>query len=134
MTRWALGVLVGCALGTGGVTFADPTSEASPPPAAPPAAPAAAAPAASNPAPAAKPTSAAGSELTQDEKHFVAQGYKLVTRNGQRLLCRREEVLGSRIGGGEFCSSAERLKLIEQQSQEATENIRKGANMNRPGN
>ena len=42
-------------------------------------------------------------------------------RNGQKVFCRREEQLGSRLGGAMTCNSAEELKQIETQAHATVE-------------
>lgn len=51
------------------------------------------------------------------EKHFVSEGYKMEMRGGQKMLCRREEELGSRLGGKKVCASATELMMAERESQ-----------------
>jgi hypothetical protein len=55
------------------------------------------------------------------EKELLAKGYKIEMHNGERLFCRREEVLGSRLGAGKVCGTKERLKHSEQESKDFTE-------------
>jgi hypothetical protein len=55
------------------------------------------------------------------EKHFLAEGYKLEMHNGTKLLCRSEEVLGSRLGGLKLCSTLEQLKATETGTRESIE-------------
>ena len=50
-------------------------------------------------------------------KHFLAEGYKLEMRNGEKVFCRREEQLGSRLGGQKVCSTALQLMVTERQAQ-----------------
>ena len=45
-------------------------------------------------------------ELTHDEQLLVSRGYKLEVRNGDRVFCRREQVLGSRLGDKKVCGTA----------------------------
>jgi len=124
--------LLACVAGGGlSVAVADPpaapasTSEAATPatpatPGNPAAAPAAAtsaggvAPA----APAAQPASSVTitAEQAVMEKHFLAEGYKVEMRNGQKYYCRREETLGTRLGSQKFCSTEEQLKATEAQA------------------
>jgi hypothetical protein len=89
-------------------------------PAAPPAAPAPAAGAtqSSVTVPATAMPSAAP-EGDQAAKHFLAEGYKMQMRNGQKVFCRREEQLGSRLGGALNCNTAEELNQIETQAKDA---------------
>jgi len=126
--------LLACVAGGGlSVAVADPpaapasTSEAATPatpatPGNPAAAPAAAtsaggvAPA----APAAQPASSVTitAEQAVMEKHFLAEGYKVEMRNGQKYYCRREETLGTRLGSQKFCSTEEQLKATEAQAKD----------------
>jgi hypothetical protein len=134
-------------MAVGGISLAlaDPSTTASPPspPSAPsaPSAPAAAAPApqaapatpaaSTTPAPAAHAASAAAPaqdnkpavivqgtpEFDTVQKHFLAEGYKLEMRNGEKVFCRREEQLGSRLDGQKVCSTALQLMVTERQAQ-----------------
>jgi hypothetical protein len=105
-----------------------------PPPSATNSAPAAAAPSATPATTAATPEPVAGAtktsvtvtaaatrppatpEVDQTDKHFLAEGYKMQMRNGQKVFCRREDQLGSRLGAAVTCNSAEELKQIETQA------------------
>jgi curli biogenesis system outer membrane secretion channel CsgG len=119
--------LVVCALacvGAGGMSLAlaDPPANPAPPTTA--TAPTAAQPAASAAAPAAKaPTSTVDVDAQREqdnlEKHFLAEGYKLEMHNGERLFCRKEEELGSRLGGHKSCGTAQQLQATERESQAA---------------
>jgi hypothetical protein len=97
------------------------------PPAAPqsPAAPAAAA-APATPAENASPPSAAPkttvvveAEQDQLEKHFLAEGYKEEMHNGEKMLCRREQEMGSRLGAKKYCATALQLQETERESRAA---------------
>jgi len=57
--------------------------------------------------------------VDQTEKHFLAEGYKMQMRSGQKVFCRREEQLGSRLGGALNCNTAEELSQIETQAKDA---------------
>jgi hypothetical protein len=142
--RFAIGVLV--CLGAGGISAAladpvpppTPAATSAPAPstepkqAAPaPAAPAAEAKAATPAADARSPTPTADTKSTvvvqgkaeEDalEKRFLAEGYKIEMHNGEKLFCRREEQLGSRLGSHKNCGTAEQLNFIEQEAQAAVE-------------
>jgi hypothetical protein len=56
-------------------------------------------------------------EFDTVEKHFLAEGYKLEMRSGEKVFCRREEQLGSRLGGQKVCSTALQLMVTERQAQ-----------------
>ncbi len=66
-------------------------------------------------------TPPAAPEVDQTDRHFLAEGYKMQMRNGQKVFCRREEQLGSRLGGAMTCNSAEELKQIETQAHATVE-------------
>ena len=51
------------------------------------------------------------------EKHFVAEGYKMEMRHGEKVFCRREEMLGSRLNAQKVCSTAEQLTRTETEAQ-----------------
>ncbi|HET7758114.1 MAG TPA: hypothetical protein VFK87_12735 [Steroidobacteraceae bacterium] len=69
-------------------------------------------------------TPAAPPALDFEEKHLLAEGYRVEIRHGQKMFCRREEVLGSRVEGQKFCGTAEQLKATESQAKEAVERTR----------
>ncbi len=125
--------LLACVAGGGlSVALADPpaapasTSEAATPatpatPGNPAAAPVAATSAGGGVTPAAPGAQPASSvtitaEQAAMEKHFLAEGYKVEMRNGQKYYCRREETLGTRLGSQKFCSTEEQLKATEAQA------------------
>ena len=132
-----LALLIGSGAAT--VALADPaaptseaaaTASASTPAAATTAAPATAA-AATSPAPASSaPTTAPAAASTSapakpavdpDERRLVAEGYKPQMRGGTKVYCKREQVLGSRLGASEVCATADQLKSSTQNSRDATE-------------
>jgi hypothetical protein len=143
--RFVIGALV--CLGAGGMSaaLADPVT----PPAAPaatsapasstepkqaapaPAAPAADAKAATPAADAKSATPAADTKSTvlvqgkaeEDalEKHFLSEGYKIEMHNGEKLFCRREDQLGSRLGGYKNCGTAQQLNFTEEAAKAAVQ-------------
>jgi hypothetical protein len=92
-----------------------PASEAQP-------ASAAAGPAA---APASPPTAAVITAPADDDlldRHLRSEGYKVEMHNGQKIYCRKEDVLGSRLGAStKTCGTAEQLKITEAQAHELVE-------------
>jgi len=58
-------------------------------------------------------------EVDTLEKHFLAEGYKLEMRNGEKYFCRREEQLGSRLGAQKVCGTAQQLAATEREAQAA---------------
>lgn len=122
--RSVLGVMACVVVGGLSVALADPPAPA----ASTPAAATQAAPAPSSNAPAAtpaatpaaaSPTAAVTVTAQEDmmEKHFLSEGYKIEMHHGEKYFCRREEDLGSRLGGQKYCSSVEQLKATEKEAQ-----------------
>jgi hypothetical protein len=134
--RFVVGVLA--CMGVGGLALADPATPEPAPTAAAPStpttpstptsaaatpAPAPAAPAAPAAAPAvpAGPTAAPASHPAPptsdfEEKRLLSEGYRIEMRNGERVFCHREEVLGSRVEGRKVCNTKQQLELTESQS------------------
>jgi len=59
--------------------------------------------------------------MDQLEKHFLSEGYKIEMHNGEKYFCRREEQLGSRLGGSKQCSTAQQLTWTEDDARRAAE-------------
>jgi len=132
--RFVVGALACMAVGGISLALADPSTPASvpSPPSAPsaPTAPAAAAPMAApaTPAPAtpqAAPAAAATPAIDPEERRLLAQGYRMQMRRGEKVFCRREEVLGSRLEGKMNCSTAQQLKSTQDQAQEAAQRLQR---------
>jgi hypothetical protein len=70
-----------------------------------PAPPAPSSPAASQPAA----PKAAAPTLSADEQRLLSQGYKPQMRGGEKIYCRREAQLGSRISAGQHCGTVAQL-------------------------
>jgi hypothetical protein len=136
--RLAVSVLTCFALSAMTAALADPaTTDPSAAAKAPAAAPSTAAPAATAtpatpaaPATAAHPAASAApaadvqveaAQLDQQEKHFLSEGYKIEMHNGEKYYCRREEQMGSRLGGSKQCSTAQQLAFTEKDAQRQTE-------------
>jgi|SRR5580693_9722470 hypothetical protein len=112
--RLILGVLACVGIGGSCVALADaPTSSATSPPPAAVAPAASAATTTSSPVTASTDKPAAPAESV-DERHFLAEGYKLEMRHGEKYFCRNEEVMGSRLGAGKVCSTAQQLTATER--------------------
>ena len=75
------------------------------------------------PSPAAK----SPAEFDQLEKQLLSEGYGVETRGGQKVFCRREQTLGSRLPGPKVCETAARLKAAEAEAKDATEHVQKWA-------
>ena len=118
--RLVVGVLAFLGAGAMTLALADPSSPAPPQPAAPSSssasAPATTAPSATQtPAPAAKPA------VDPEEKRLLAQGYRAKMRHGQKVFCRTEPELGSRLGGQEICATIADLKAHQTAVREEVE-------------
>jgi hypothetical protein len=79
--------------------------------------PSAASPAASPPAAA----QAAAPELTPAESHLIDLGYKPQMRNGEKIYCRREAPMGSRISSGQHCGTVAELATTTQEGRQGLE-------------
>jgi hypothetical protein len=143
--RFLLGVWL--CLGAGGISaaLADPVTppatpattaapapstepkQAAPAPAAPAAEAKAATPAAdaksATPAADAKQTVLIQGKTEEDPlgKYLIAKGYKMEMHNGEKVFCRREEQLGSHLGGQKICGTAEQLNFTEQEAKAAVQ-------------
>jgi hypothetical protein len=131
------GALACLGAGVLSLALADPpatpaAAPASAPTAASPATAATAATTAATPAPAAK--AAAAPEMGQIERHFRAEGYSVRMKDGDKLYCKREDVLGTRLSGSVKCYTAEALKAREDADQQSAENAQRAARTgNLPG-
>ena len=129
--RSSIGLLMFIGFGAVSVVFADPpasqtaaTATAAPTAqAAAPTQPAASSTPATGATPAAPKAAAAEASAStgedERERHFLSEGYRLEMRNGDKVFCRREEVLGSRLGAQKVCSSAQQLTETERQARAA---------------
>jgi hypothetical protein len=70
---------------------------------------------------------AAKTASTDEDRRFRAQGYTLKMHDGDKLWCRHEEVLGSRVGGKQVCSTPEQIRQTEQQSKAITESVQRSS-------
>jgi len=57
---------------------------------------------------------AAAPALSAAEQRLLSQGYKPQMRNGQKIYCRREAELGSRISAGQKCGTVTELATATQ--------------------
>jgi hypothetical protein len=140
--RLVIGMLA--CMGAGAIALADtppptPTqpaaSGATTAPSAPPPAAVAAPALVAAPAPAAAATpptaSVAGASheaiaaVDSREKNLRAKGYRLEMRRGEKMYCRTEEVMGSRLGGKKVCGTVEQLLDRERLSQEMAGNAQR---------
>ena len=133
--RFAATVLA--CLGAGAVTvaLADPSSPAPQRPAAASSssatAPPATAPPATTPSSATQTPAPAKPAVDPEEKRLIAQGYRAKMRHGEKVFCRTEPELGSRLGGKEICGTVADLKA--QQASTREEIQREQRTMTPPG-
>jgi hypothetical protein len=116
MRLWA-GLLTLIGVGVVSMALADPPAPATP------SAPSAAAPAAT-PAAAAPTVAVITAPADEDllDRHLRSEGYQVEMRNGQKMYCRKQEVLGTRLGAAtKTCGTAEQLKISEAQAHELVE-------------
>jgi len=124
--RFVVGVLACMGAGVLTVAVADPPPPEQPahatssPSTSAPAAPAPSAPQSDRVAPAvAKPA------IDPEEKRLMALGYKPEMRNGEKVFCRREQTLGSRLGETKHCATAEELKVSQQETHDVMDKIQR---------
>ena len=67
---------------------------------------------------AAKSTTAPAPAVDPDEQRLISQGYKPEMRHGEKVFCKREPVMGSRINVTEHCGTVDQLKTLTQVSKE----------------
>jgi hypothetical protein len=60
-----------------------------------------------------------------DERQLISKGYKPEMRDGQKVFCRRDDELGSRIGSVKHCATVEQWKQSQQAGREETESIQR---------
>lgn len=60
-------------------------------------------------------------ELSAAEQRLVNLGYKPQMRNGEKIYCRREAALGSRISAGQHCGTVEQLETTTREGREGLE-------------
>ena len=94
-------------------------------------APPATAPPATTPSSATQASAPAKPEVDPEEKRLLAQGYRAKMRHGQKVFCRTEPELGSRLGGQEICGTVADLKA--QQASTREEIQRQQRTMTAPG-
>lgn len=58
------------------------------------------------------------------EKRLHARGYTTRMRNGEKVFCRHEEVLGTRLGGALHCMTADEARANEKREQQDIELLR----------
>ena len=140
--RFSVGVLTCLGVGAMSLALADPP--ATPPaqsavaePAAAAATPPAPATTAPAPAPAAAPQTAptafAPAAPDAEEKRLLAMGYKMQMRNGEKVFCRREPVLGSRLEGKLICGTPQDLITRAEQNRENVERAQHLGTTRNPG-
>jgi hypothetical protein len=66
----------------------------------------------------------ADAEAARVEKRMHARGYTTRMRNGEKVFCKREEVLGSRLSGAVHCMTADEARVNESRMQQEEELLR----------
>jgi hypothetical protein len=56
-----------------------------------------------------------------EEKRLLAKGYRMQMRNGEKVSCRREQVIGSRLEGKLSCGTARDIAAVEEQAREGVD-------------
>lgn len=56
-----------------------------------------------------------------EEKRLLAKGYRMQMQNGEKVFCRREPILGSRLEGKLSCGTARDIAAVEAQAQEGVD-------------
>ena len=123
--RFAATVLACLGVGAASGALGDPP--ASQPATAPPAT----APPATTPSSATQTPAPAKPAVDPEEKRLIAQGYRAKMRHGEKVFCRTEPELGSRLGGKEICGTVADLKA--QQASTREEIQRQQRTMTAPG-
>ena len=70
----------------------------------------------------------ADSDAARLEKRMVARGFRTRMENGEKFFCRREEVLGTRLGGALHCMNAAEARAYEGRVQQEEEQLRQRLN------
>jgi hypothetical protein len=115
--RLFVAALAAVGAGAMSLALADPSATTPATEAAPVTAPSPSAPA--TPATPSSAAKAATPEVDPLEKHLLAEGYHPEMQNGQKVYCRKEATLGSRLGGQRSCGTADQIKLREDQTKES---------------
>jgi len=135
-TTWNRSITLLTLLGAGVFTAALADTPADQAAASPPAA--TAAPAATTSAPAmaasanAAPSSSASTTVSPAgesdaalEKRLTNSGYKSKIRNGQKVWCKQQGELGSRLGGQEVCATPDEWRRVMRENQDVVEHIQR---------
>ncbi len=59
------------------------------------------------------------------EKHLISTGYKPEMQRGQKVFCRKEQIIGSHLGATKVCGTADELTLAEHNAREYTEQVQR---------
>ncbi len=77
-------------------------------------------------------TTTASSGQEQLERHFLSEGYKSEMHGSQKVFCRREDTIGTRLGASKNCGTVDQLKQQEDLAAQASHNVQRTSQ--RPGN
>ena len=75
-----------------------------------------------------KPVSAASAQAENDaafEKKLTNSGYKSKMKNGTKVWCKRQDEIGSRLGGHEVCATPDEWRQVFRENQDVLEHIQK---------
>jgi hypothetical protein len=64
-------------------------------------------------------------EVSADERRLISLGYKPQMRNGEKVYCRREAALGSRINTTQHCGTVAQLATATQEEKDSVEKIQR---------
>ncbi len=73
----------------------------------------------------AAPAATAADDNAQLEKRLRGKGYAERMQNGEKVYCRREDTLGSRLGGALHCMTVEQARAFENEARENTEHMQR---------
>jgi hypothetical protein len=68
---------------------------------------------------------APGPAIDPEEKRLLAAGYKVELRHGEKVYCRREEILGTRLGAVKNCGTAAELRVTVQETRDRIEQVQR---------
>ena len=64
-----------------------------------------------------------------EERRLIGMGYKPEMRHGEKVFCRREEELGTRLGGVKHCGTIAQLKAEHAELRESVEKAQRNSVM-----
>ena len=73
------------------------------------------------------PSAASSSDVDPREKQLLHMGFKPSMQHGQKVFCKREQQLGSRVSGTMVCGTVDQLENQFRLSREAVEQTQRSA-------